>query len=260
MLISSGVQQFDSSHSYTRQDGFPYWTVELTVSGTMLRRSGSMKRFRPQPNGVLVVSPPELHYGLRGESEGLEIWVILEPRDALLPFLEWARAAAEMPVLPLPEGSAGRRVTERLRSVHTTMAKGDSAHTFLATSILEQVLVEAVLQVREEEATDLDPRIARVIERLTAAPSARVGVAELAAEANLSESRFAHLFREQTGETPIAYVERLRLEQAQQLLLRSDLQIQEIAREVGFEEPTYFSTRFRKRFGKSPRHWRQTPS
>jgi AraC family transcriptional regulator of arabinose operon len=77
---------------------------------------------------------------------------------------------------------------------------------------------------------------------------------------HLSTSRFAHVFRGVTGESPMQYVERLRLEQAEQLLLRTDLTIKEIAIRSGFVDAAYFSTRFRRRYGRAPSVWRHRPT
>jgi AraC family transcriptional regulator of arabinose operon len=81
-----------------------------------------------------------------------------------------------------------------------------------------------------------------------------VGV--LARTANLSVSRFAHLFREQLGVTPQRFVERRRLDAAARLLELTTRPIAAIATEVGFTNPLYFSTRFRHHTGLPPTTYR----
>lgn len=84
-------------------------------------------------------------------------------------------------------------------------------------------------------------------------------VETLAEEAGLSLSRFAHLFRERMGVTPMNYLESRRMEQARQLLLTTDLPVQEVALNIGFPNAQHFSTRFRKLTGQSPSAFRQSP-
>jgi AraC family transcriptional regulator of arabinose operon len=65
------------------------------------------------------------------------------------------------------------------------------------------------------------------------------------------------LFREQVGQTPQQWVERERMARAMQLLALSSRTIANIAAEVGYDNPFYFSLRFKQHTGRSPRDWRQ---
>jgi AraC family transcriptional regulator of arabinose operon len=78
-------------------------------------------------------------------------------------------------------------------------------------------------------------------------------VGGLARDCGLSPSRLTHLFREQVGSSPQRFSERCRLNRAAELLRHGGLTGGEVAREVGFDSAFYFSNRFRKAFGKSPR-------
>lgn len=78
----------------------------------------------------------------------------------------------------------------------------------------------------------------------------------LAAVAGLSPHHFHRRFRTAFGETPTAYVRRLRLERAAwRLLLHSD-SILSIALDCGFNDHETFSRAFRRRYGLSPRAYR----
>jgi AraC family transcriptional regulator of arabinose operon len=80
---------------------------------------------------------------------------------------------------------------------------------------------------------------------------------KLAALSHLSVSRFAHLFREQVGLSPLAFLERERLNRAAQLLTLTSRPVARVALEVGYEDALYFSRRFRARYGVGPRQYRQ---
>ena len=74
--------------------------------------------------------------------------------------------------------------------------------------------------------------------------------------AGLSPSRLRHLFRSQTGCSPRNFLEEQRMRRARELLLLSRQTIAEIAYATGFDNPFYFTLRFKKHTGESPRDFR----
>ena len=95
------------------------------------------------------------------------------------------------------------------------------------------------------------------MEILCQRPAERVTVGGLARACGLSRSRLAELFREQTGASPLAFLELQRLRRARELLEHTALGLAEIAEAVGFSSPFYLSLRFKKQYGVSPRGYRQ---
>jgi len=80
---------------------------------------------------------------------------------------------------------------------------------------------------------------------------------DLADCAGLSTGFFHRAFRQATGETPWARVQRLRLERAMQLLGSHELSVLEIAGRVGFLSPSHLSRLFRRHFGLTPSQYRR---
>lgn len=79
---------------------------------------------------------------------------------------------------------------------------------------------------------------------------------DLAAEAGLSVSQFSLLFRRRFGTSPMRYLDGLRMQAARRLLEQSALSVQAVAERVGFEDPLYFSRRFKRHLGSSPSAYR----
>ncbi len=63
--------------------------------------------------------------------------------------------------------------------------------------------------------------------------------------------------RAQTGKTYKELLQKHRMETAARLLRRSDLNIQQIIAQVGYENTSYFYRLFHERYGLSPREYRQ---
>ena len=75
---------------------------------------------------------------------------------------------------------------------------------------------------------------------------------KLAKKCNLSLSRFKHRFKEEIGIPPTEYIIRKKLEKARKLMDDDALSIKDIAYDLGFSAPTYFSTVFKQYYGYSP--------
>lgn len=75
---------------------------------------------------------------------------------------------------------------------------------------------------------------------------------------NLSYSYFSRLFKKETGMSFVDYVIFVRIQRAVWLLRHSSKSIEEIAFEIGFNTPNYFSAIFKKKVGISPSEYRAT--
>jgi len=81
-------------------------------------------------------------------------------------------------------------------------------------------------------------------------------LAELSAEAHLSQYHFARLFKESVGIPPHRFVVQRRIERACALLIEGHLSIDAIARAVGFRTRSHFSMVFHRHTGSPPTVYR----
>ncbi len=125
----------------------------------------------------------------------------------------------------------------------------------LALNALERALLQVLRSVHHTQVRD--PRIADVINEVVTKPAAVHTLASLARVANLSPSRFGHLFREQMGLSPARFVRDVRVREASRLLELTALSIADIATLTGFASPYHLSATFRSDHGLSPRAYRQ---
>ena len=79
-----------------------------------------------------------------------------------------------------------------------------------------------------------------------------VTLAELANTSNLSRFYFARLFKISTGLSPMAYLERARLERAQDLIRKGGTPLAEVALSVGYADQSHFTRRFSRQVGTTP--------
>lgn len=81
-------------------------------------------------------------------------------------------------------------------------------------------------------------------------------VGQIATELNVSTSTLHRKINQLTGLTPYKFILSYRIKLAQQLLLNNSLNISQVAYEVGFKDPRYFSRCFRKETGLTPKEYR----
>jgi transcriptional regulator GlxA family with amidase domain len=79
---------------------------------------------------------------------------------------------------------------------------------------------------------------------------------DIAVQARLSTRTLNRRFREQTGTTPLQWLHRARIRQAQYLLEVTDHPVDRIATQVGFGSPTAFRDRFKRVVGTNPHAYR----
>jgi len=85
-----------------------------------------------------------------------------------------------------------------------------------------------------------------------------LGTTTICQATGLSHRAVQKAFLRETGQTPTAFITERRLEQSARLIATADAAtITEIALDVGFNDPGFFSRCFRRRFGLSPTEWRQ---
>jgi AraC family transcriptional regulator len=84
-----------------------------------------------------------------------------------------------------------------------------------------------------------------------------IHIRDLSAIARRSPAHFSRKFKLAVGESPHAYVVRMRLERACHLMMSSAASLSEIALNVGFSDQAHLCRLFRQAFGQSPASWRR---
>lgn len=116
----------------------------------------------------------------------------------------------------------------------------------LLTSPHARALRRASLGVRDGQ------QILQAMEWMRTHAAEPLTVSRIARRAGMSASHFAHCFTELARLSPMRYLKRIRLEQAQALLLGSSTRASEVAQLVGYRSPSHFTRDFKAHFGVPP--------
>lgn len=118
----------------------------------------------------------------------------------------------------------------------------------------------APLGVASRKSTDLaavgDAKVARIVRYMREQAAGGVNVSDVLRAVPMARTALERRFKTALGMTPHTYLRRLRIERVQELLVRTNLPVGEIALATGFEHTEYLSAMFRRECGLRPRDYR----
>jgi AraC-like DNA-binding protein len=127
----------------------------------------------------------------------------------------------------------------------------------LAFQLLSQILVFSELKSDNIHSVIRVEKMAKVLDYIEDHIDKNITRNELASLISLSPTRFHYVFKEAIGMSPLHYVQNQKMQKAQNLLISTDLSIQEIAFKVGISDIFYFSRQFKKFTKYAPSQYRR---
>jgi AraC family transcriptional regulator, activator of mtrCDE len=173
------------------------------------------------------------------------------------------RSLPEMIVLTPADRARHALLDETLRLV-TRRVFTDELGAAAAISRLSEVFFIEAVRASIGQCPELarilgamtDIQVGRALELMHNDPARAWRVESLAVEVGMSRSRFADRFAELMGQGPMAYLTEWRLQKALARLGGSEVSINKLARETGYQSPAAFTRAFAQRFGMSPSDYR----
>ncbi|SDT29754.1 helix-turn-helix domain-containing protein [Microlunatus soli] len=253
--VLTGRLDGDDTYRTVRLRGTTDWLLLATVAGGGRLRVTGQRDIRTGPDQITVVEPYVPHdYGTDPAAGRWTLrWAHLEPRPDWLPLLDWPSVAPGIRQLPI-EHAVRDRVVANLDRATVAARSGLPQSPQFAMNAVEEVLLWCDTQNPRRPV--LDPRLLAVLEYAGDHLDRPHTVASLARIGGLSATRLAHLAGDQLGTSLMAHIQRQRMDLARQLLIMTDLPIAEVAGRVGYDDPLYFSRRFRIATSTSPSAFR----
>lgn len=258
--IIGGHYAIPAGHPYMveRLGGRKDWLLLFTLSGSGRVASDDVQvRLRPDTLALIPPQCPQEYRAFSGDTWDF-LWIHFFPREEWKPLLDWSERRGEGPrmrtlslrkELPRRVGRVRRVLRDCVGQAAQDTAFGDA----MAMNLLEHALLWCRHALRARQKVGEDAFMQDVRAFVAASLGRPPTLPELAARHGLSPSRFSHRFRKAFGMSPIAYVERCRLEHANRLMSSGICAtVKEAAYAVGFSDPAYFSRRYRRLFGQAP--------
>jgi len=261
MDINVGFLETSTYHHYERKAGFPLWTMGVCVRGPMIvEQAGVRKHITANTFNLVAPNTPYVVYSSPETRTHVEYFAILAmPREWERWFEHWPNDAPgswKVEVSP----AVKREIIAAFRLAFETSHSRRARSQQLIANLIERTLILASECAPEPDAPQGDQRVERAADYAAEHLSEPLSVDVLADEAGMSTSRFAHLFAQLHGQSPMRFVEGMRIRRAQSLLLTTERPIKSIAAEVGYSSQFHFADRFRACVGQSPSEYRARPA
>ena len=152
--------------------------------------------------------------------------------------------------LPLPDAQRLRNASTKLLGLCKQLGHFGSIDAI--DHFCEQMLLEVLTICRQNVDRAVEDRLDHVKEWIDAHCCEEVNVDTLARRNGFSPRSFWRQWRQRFGSTPLEYLTDLRMTRACELLASNNLSVHQVATQVGYEDPYYFSRRFHKIIGSPP--------
>ena len=173
----------------------------------------------------------------------------------------FARLLELNPNRELIEYDAKKPIYQRVLNRAILLDQNKSPSNILETNALMRLLLSAFFRGHShpQMANRLHglKRFEKVLDYIEANLSVPLKIAQLARIVNLNPTYFCNLFSKLIGSSPLQYMNKRRIERAQELLLGTNETLYEISQQVGFRDEYYFSRTFKRIVGISPDHYRK---
>ncbi len=257
----SEIRPDASAHPRVMHAHEDFVEVILICSGSSEYLIDSKKVF-VRPGDVLVYNAGVVHDEISGPENTVGSYCVAV--DGLhMPGLRENALIADEAGYVFPTGNSFGQIRMLCQMMFHSLSAGDPHAEAFCNSLLSAMLVKVLSVVEDRPApaqdqTDephvLGKRIKEYIDRHYMEP---ITLQDMGEALNISPYYLSHVFKQMSGYSPMQYLLRRRIGEAQSLLIATDLSITRIAELVGYDTQSYFNLQFSKHVGMPPKKYRQ---
>ncbi|HEY4152776.1 MAG TPA: AraC family transcriptional regulator, partial [Pseudolysinimonas sp.] len=254
MVTDVGYYPDAQDHRMSRLRGTDETVMIVCTAGTGWARVGEQVHQVTARNALVIPRGAAHEYGASATRPWTIWWAHLLGTD-VAELVQTMEVTADRPIVPIRNVERAVALLDEMLSA----LERDQSPARLVTAagaawkLLAQTSADRVLPAPG------DP-LQRAMNYLAERLDGSIKVADLARMVGVSPSHLTALFHRSTGGGVLAHQQALRMARARQLLDGTDAKVNEIAREVGYDDPFYFSRHFRRQHGMTPTQYRERDS
>jgi AraC-like DNA-binding protein len=246
------LHAFYAVHAYPRHS-HDYYVVALVEQGVQSFLHAG-KRYVTPADGLILLNPGEMHTGEPMDEDGF-CYRAFYPNTAHLEraLVEWTGRPLPAPLFSTPRAD-DQPSAHAVRGLHAALS--GEASLLECESRFLWTLVQLVKQFADPRASE--PRVGnepvaiqRVRHYIQEQYAQPISLAQLADHVHFSHYYLLRTFRKAVGMPPHAYLESIRIQQAQTLLARG-APLAQVAQAVGYSNQSHFTRRFKQLIGVTP--------
>ncbi len=157
-----------------------------------------------------------------------------------------------------PELAAAEEVVSRMLGEMSTATPGKESFVNLLAAELV-ILLSRLYSKKSSSFTETIYPLARAVGHMEANWNSLLTLESLAKLFGSSVRHFDHVFKNHYHVSPFAYLLRLRIKRAEELLIYSSRSITQVAHDCGFSDSNYFTRQFKRLTGRRPKDVRKKP-
>lgn len=210
-----------------------------------------------EPTKLLALSPQIAHKEIIADRFPRYVAIFIEKdffekQISFYPFQETPHFGGQF--LPIPQNFL-MMVKEFMLEVRQPLPGGEQVLLGLSLRICHSILRSMLhLGVKNNPLTHR-LEVDKTIQFMHANLDRKISIEELAEIAHMSPSHYARIFKKETGQSSISYLNQIRLEQVKRLLLEGTKSITDIALACGFSSAAYLSASFYQKYKLSPKEY-----
>ena len=202
---------------------------------------------------MLITIPGPYTYFLPDDSQSWEfIFIVMTGREAVR-----INKLIEQRIGNVIEINSCQKTISLLYKIVSNTFSGKINNAFTNSSYTYQICMSLLRESNLSKTKSREYIFHNLIKYLKKNIQKKIAVDEMASFMNLSYSHFTRLFTMEMGINPSVYFMNMKLKYATYLLLQNHYSIKEIAFHCGFNDVSYFCHLFKKRFGISPKKYRE---
>lgn len=216
-------------------------------------------RYIVNPGEMLIIPPLMIHESRRADfNKGYHGYVIHYYYRHLEAVIRNSGSLA-YDTFPVP---FEKKWMDHLESVISLLKANDPLYPLRTGLLMDEILLEVTEKYGHWDTGGLKDRQITLVQNARSAIFANAfknqGIQEIVAELHVSYAYLSRCFKKETGITMSRYRDEIRMTKASQLIRKTNMPLEQVAMEVGYDEYAPFCRKFRSYYGYTPSSFRES--